>query len=83
MAVAFLHQTAFLHTSLAGRAGMAWRAAGALLARAVQSRLAPLRLITTAEDDAASDEDGCGPAGPHRAPEAWGGVGSLPVGSLR
>ena len=34
MAAAFLHQTAFLHTSFAGRAGMPWRTAGALLARA-------------------------------------------------
>ena len=79
MAAAFLHQAAFLHTSLAGRAGMPWRSAGALLARAVRSRLAPLRLMATAEDDAASDEDGDEQAGPRRAPEGWGGWALSPL----
>ena len=78
-AAAFLHQAAFLHTSLAGRAGMAWRAAGTLLARAVRSRLAPLRLLATAEDDAGSDEDGCGLGGPLRPPEGWGGWAVAPL----
>ena len=72
-AVAFLHQVSFLHTSLAGRAGMAWRTAGALLARAVRGRLAPLRALAMAEDDAASDEEWAGDAVPLRAPEQWGG----------
>ena len=72
-AVAFLHQVAFLHTSLAGRAGMEWRPAGALLARAVRNRLAPQRALATAEDDAASDEEGPGAAGPPPASECWGG----------
>ena len=45
----------------------------------MRSRLAPLRLLATAEDDAASDEDGGAQAGPHRAPEGWGGWAVTPL----
>ena len=52
---------------------MPWCAAGALLARAVQNRLAPLRPFLPAEDDAASDGDAADPPICRRAPESWGG----------
>ena len=78
-AVAFLRQVAFLHTCLAGRTAMPWRAAGALLSRAVQNRLAPARPFLPVEDDAGSEDEGPGPPAHRRAPDGWGGWALAPL----
>ena len=78
-AVAFLHQVAFLHTCLAGRAAMPWRAASALLSRAIQNRLAPTRPFVPVEEDAGSDDEGPGPPAHRRAPAGRDGWAFAPL----